>query len=629
MSEPVKLRVSELDFNEIKNNFKEFLKVQDEFKDYNVEGSVISMLLDVLAYNTHYNSFYLNMIANEMFLDTAVNRSSLISISKQLGYLPQSRVGSRANVNISVTPNDSPSNVTIAKNTKFNSNINGVNYVFVTDKAYSVEANNNQTVSLNNVTLIEGEPLTFRYTVDESDDTQRFVIPNRGVDHSTVTVKIQESQFNTNQSVYSLASDLLTVNSSSNVYFVEETTDCRTEIIFGDGVLGNKVKTGNLVIIDYNACSGVLGNGAEIFSVATTAGGYSSVTLTTNESAKGGSDEETINSIRFNAPRNFDTQNRAVTKDDYKRIILRDYPLAESVIVYGGEDADPPQYGKVFCSIKPKQGLNITSAVKNQIRDTILKKYNVASITPEFVDLTYLHICPSITVNYDSRTSTQTAESLKTKIEQNIIKFSTNKIEEFDQQFRISAFQREIDDTDTSIVGNEVDLKIKKRFIPTLSTNLDYTFNFYNEISHPHDDHPATVTSTNFSIKDSADIIRENCFLEDFNGVMRITRMNGNVRVIVNANAGTVNYKTGKVELNSFNPITFQGNEMLISVTPRFSDIKTDKQQLLIVEKRDLYINMIDISATISGDARNRSTSTTPTTTTSTTTTSSVSTTGY
>ena len=381
MSEPVKLRVSELDFNEIKNNFKEFLKVQDEFEDYNVEGSVISMLLDVLAYNTHYNSFYLNMIANEMFLDTAVNRSSLISISKQLGYLPKSRVGSRANVNISVTPNDSPSNVTIAKNTKFNSNINGVNYVFVTDKAYSVEANNNQTVSLNNVTLIEGEPLTFRYTVDESDDTQRFVIPNRGVDHSTITVKIQESQFNTNQSVYSLASDLLTVNSSSNVYFLEETTDFRTEIIFGDGVFGRALQEPNFISVTYLVTNGSEGNGIDQLNFngkLTTsrdnleiASGISRITVNTPSFA--GADVESVESIKKYAPQTYASQNRAVTSTDYEHIIPKIYPEAESISVFGGEELNPPQFGRVFASIKPINGAYLSNLVKDNIKREIKK----------------------------------------------------------------------------------------------------------------------------------------------------------------------------------------------------------------------------------------------------------------
>ena len=417
MSETTKLRVSELDFDQIKTNFKSYLKEQDVFRDYNLDGSTIAHLLDILAYNTHYNAFYLNMVANEMFIDSATTRSAMISLSKLLGYVPKSRTGAKANVNISITPDDAPANITIAKNTRFGSAINGINYTFVTDQSYSTTANSdNATVVVQNVSLIEGDPLTYNYTANTQDSSQRFTVPNRGVDHSTITVSIKENSSSTILSPYNQASDLIELSSTSNVFFIEESTDFLTEIKFGDGVLGRKLITGNIVIINYNICSGGLGNGANNFAVATTAGGYSAVNITTNSKAEGGSEEETINSIRFNAPRHYSTQNRAVTTDDYKRIILRDYPLAESIVVYGGEDADPPEYGKVFIGIKPKSGLYLTDSIKNHIKTNIIKKYNVASITPEFVDLDYIYILLTTTVNFDSRKTIKTSQTLRSGI---------------------------------------------------------------------------------------------------------------------------------------------------------------------------------------------------------------------
>ena len=302
MAEATKLRVSELDFDQIKTNFKSFLKEQDIFRDYNQDGSVISQLLDILAYNTHYNAFYLNMVANEMYIDSATTRNAMISLSKLLGYTPKSRTGATANVNISITPDDAPANITVVKNTQFNTVINGVNFSFVTDKSYSTTANSdNSTVTISNVTLIEGDPLTYRYTANTQDSSQRFTIPNRGVDHSTVSISIKENSFTTELSPYTLASDLLGVSSTSNVFFIEEASDFKTDIKFGDGVLGRKLKSGNIVIIDYNVCAGVMGNGANNFSVATTVGGYSTATVSTNSKAEGGSDEETINYIRFSS----------------------------------------------------------------------------------------------------------------------------------------------------------------------------------------------------------------------------------------------------------------------------------------------------------------------------------------
>lgn len=601
MAEPRKLRISELDFNQVRENFKQFLQVQDEFRDYNVEGSVISSLLDLLAYNTHYNAFYLNMIANEMFLDSAVNRSSIVSLSKMLGYTPKSRTGARANVNLIITPTDSPSNVTVAKNTKFNSVIDGVNYVFVTDQSYSTTANNdNTTLTISNVSLVEGEPLVFRYTANTQDDTQRFVIPNRGVDHSSITVTLQEFAEDTRQYPYTLATDLLEVNSTSNIYFVEETSDFRTEIKFGDGVLGRAIETDNVVIINYNICSGILGNGANVFSVASTAGGYSSVTVSTNEIAVGGSDEETINSIRFNAPRHLDTQNRAVTKDDYKRIILRDYPQAESVIVYGGEDADPPQYGKVFVGIKPRQGLFLTSAVKNQISNNILKKYNVASVTPEFVDVDYTYVLLTSTVNYDARLTQKTQSTLRRAILNSINTYTSTKLNEFDQQLRFSMLTRMIDDSDTSIEGNNSYIRLRKVIEPTLNTELDYTLQFNNAINHPYTGYQGALISSYFEITDDQNIARTGCRIEDNDGILRIFRLQDGEKTIVRPNIGTINYGTGKVVLNSFNPISYEGTNISFTIIPVSNDVKTAREQIIVINESDVNLLMNDTSAIVS-----------------------------
>ena len=554
MAEPSKLRLSELDFDQLRSNFKSFLNTQDEFKDYDTSGSAISVLLDLLAYNSHLNSFYLNMVANEMFIDTAVNRNSLMSLSKMLGYLPRSRKSAFANVNISVTPTDSPSNITIAKNTKFNTTIEGISFTFVTDKSYSASANNdNSAVLVENVKLVQGEPLSFRYTANTSDTSIKYKIPNRGIDTDSITVVLQESVDNTTQHSYSLASDLLNINSTSNVFFVEPDSDDTFQVRFGDGVLGRKEKTGNIVILSYNITSGVLGNGARNFTPVSTVGGYSSASVTTISASIGGGDEETNDSIRFNAPRHLEVQNRAVTANDYKRIVSRDYPQAESVIVYGGEDADPPQYGKVFIGVKPKSGLSITTSIKNTIQNDILKKYNVGSITTEFVDIDYIFPLLTMTVNYDSRLTAKTDATLRRNVLNAITSFSTNELQEFSKELRISKLSRTIDDADTSIIGNTIKVYLKKTITPTLNQKLNYTISFNNEIHHPHAGHMGALTSSEFSIKDGQDILRENCKFDDSKGDLRIFRMQDDQKVIVNALAGTVNYDTGRIQINNFN----------------------------------------------------------------------------
>ena len=617
MAEVTKLRISELDFDQIKNNFKSFLKEQDVFRDYNLEGSTISHLLDILSYNTHYNAFYLNMVANEMFIDSATTRNAMISLSKLLGYVPKSRTAAKANVNISITPNDAPANITIAKNTKFSSAIDGVNYTFVADQSYSTTANSdNATVTIDNVSLIEGDPLTFNYTANTKDSSQRFTVPNRGVDHSTITVSIKENSFTTELAPYTQATDLLELSSTSNVFFIEEGTDFLTEIKFGDGVLGRKLKTGNIVIIDYNVCSGVLGNGANNFAVATTAGGYSTVTLVTNDKAEGGSDEESINSIRFNAPRHYNTQNRAVTTDDYKRIVLRDYPLAESIVVYGGEDADPPEYGKVFIGIKPKSGLYLTDSVKTNIKDNILKKYNVASITPEFVDLDYIYVLLTTTVNFDSRKTTKTSQTLRSNIIKAISTYVSEDLYKFEQTFRLSKLQTKIDTTDTSILGDDCSIRLKKTIEPALNTKLSYILRFNNAISHPHAGHAATLSSTLFSITDEQNILREDCKIKDFNGMLKIYRIdNEGTELSVRDNVGTVDYITGKVVLTAFDPASYSGNQISITIIPVLGDVLALREQLITIQENDINLKMNDVSIVVQQTQVTTSESTTSQTT--------------
>jgi hypothetical protein len=602
MAEPSKLRLSELDFDQLRSNFKNYLSSQDQFKDYDSTGSAISQLLDLLAYNSHLNSFYLNMVANEMFLDTAVNRNSIMSLAKMLGYMPRSRKSAFANVNISVTPNDGPSTITIAKNTKFNTSVEGVSFTYVTDKSYSATANNDNTsVLVESVKLIQGEPLSFRYTANTVDTSIRYKIPNRGVDTDTISVVLQESDENTTQSTYTLATDLLDINSTSNVFFIEPDADDTYQIQFGDGVLGRKEKTGNIVILSYNITSGSVGNGARTFSPVSTVAGYSTATVTTVSASVGGGDEETNNSIRFNAPRHLEVQNRAVTANDYKRIISRDYPQAESVIVYGGEDANPPQYGKVFIGVKPKSGLSITTSIKDAIQKDILKKYNVGSITTEFVDIDYIFPMLTTTVSYDSRLTAKTEATLKKAILNSITSFSTNELQEFSKELRMSKLSKTIDDSDTSIVGNTMNIKLKKTFTPTLSEKLNYTINFSNAIYHPHTGHVGALTSSEFNILDGQDILRENCKFDDKDGVIRIYRIVNGEKTIVYSTMGTIDYISGQILLDSFSPITYNGTTLDLTVSPSSNDVTPLREQVVLISSSNITLTMNDVSSVKSG----------------------------
>ena len=625
MAAPSNLRLTGLDFDELRSNFKNYLETQEEFTDYDSTGSAFSVLLDVLSYNTHINSFYLNMIANEMFIDTAIKRNSLMSLSKMLGYLPKSRKSSYANVTISVTPTDNPSNKTIAKNTRFKSEINGITFTFVTDRSYSAVANGNSTVTLSNIKLVQGEPLTFRYTANTSDHSIKYKIPNRGIDTDSITVNLQESEENTTQSSYTLATDLLNVNSSANVFFIEPDADDTYQIRFGDGILGRKEKTGNIVIIGYNLTNGVLGNGARIFSPVSTVAGYPGATVTTISASVGGSDEESNDNIRFNAPRHYEVQNRAVTANDYKRIITREYPQAESVVVYGGENADPPEFGKVFIGIKPKSGLAITTSVKDFISE-VLTKYNVGSITPDFVDIDYIFPILTLTVNYDSRFTSKTTSVLQRDVLNSITSYSTNELQEFSKDLRISKLTRTIDDTNTSIVGNELSIKLKKSFNPTLSEKLNYTIRFSNRIHHPHAGHMGAVTSTEFTILDGENISRSGCKFDDVDGIIRVFRIVDGNKKIVYENQGTIDYEKGEIILNLFNPSAYIGSSLDIIAKPENQDVRPLREQVVLISESNINITMNDVSSVRTGLITETQTSTTTTTSATSTSTSSSST---
>ena len=621
MAAPSNLRLTGLDFDELRSNFE----TQEEFTDYDSTGSAFSVLLDVLSYNTHINSFYLNMIANEMFIDTAIKRNSLMSLSKMLGYLPKSRKSSYANVTISVTPTDNPSNITIAKNTRFKSEINGITFTFVTDRSYSAVANGNSTVTLSNIKLVQGEPLTFRYTANTSDHSIKYKIPNRGIDTDSITVNLQESEENTTQSSYTLATDLLNVNSSANVFFIEPDADDTYQIRFGDGILGRKEKTGNIVIIGYNLTNGVLGNRARIFSPLSTVAGYPGATVTTISASVGGSDEESNDNIRFNAPRHYEVQNRAVTANDYKRIITREYPQAESVVVYGGENADPPEFGKVFIGIKPKSGLAITTSVKDFISE-VLTKYNVGSITPDFVDIDYIFPILTLTVNYDSRFTSKTTSVLQRDVLNSITSYSTNELQEFSKDLRISKLTRTIDDTTTSIVGNELSIKLKKSFNPTLSEKLNYTIRFSNRIHHPHAGHMGAVTSTEFTILDGENISRSGCKFDDVDGIIRVFRIVAGNKKIVYENQGTIDYEKGEIILNLFNPSAYIGSSLDIIAKPENQDVRPLREQVVLISESNINITMNDVSSVRTGLITETQTSTTTTTSATSTSTSSSST---
>ena len=570
-----KLAVSELDFDNIKTNLKQFLGDQNEFADYNFDASAMSVLLDLLSYNTHYNAFYLNMIANEMFLDTASIRSSVVSRAKHLGYTPVSMKGAKAYVDLTITPADDPATIVIAKNTQFSAAVDGVAYTFCTSNSATVNVNANGIYTSANVELTQGIPLTHKYTANTSDPDQKYLLPNANTDTTTLTVKIQVSATSSDLHTYTAANDTTTVNSTANVYFLEEDEEGRYDITFGDGIIGRALVTGNIIVLSSLVADGDAPNGAKTFSPVSGVGGYSNVIVSTITNAVGGAERDSINTIKFNAPKNYQAQNRAVTISDYKRLLERDYPAAESVIAWGGEEHDPPVYGKVYLAIKPQTGLSLSSSTKSYIADTVLGGRNIVSITPEVVDPDYMYITITSTISYDSTRTTESAEEIKNSISNTVYQYGVNNLGLFANQFRYSPLIQQIDQTETSIESSLTSVKLRREITPILGSSTSYTLKFSNEIKHDSNT-DVSVSSTRFSHNDDNGTLRTDCELQDDDGILQVFRTSGADRVVVANNVGTVTYGTGVVALTSFAPTAISDgtSELSVTVEPESNDVK-------------------------------------------------------
>ena len=594
-----KLAVSDLDFDNIKTNLKQFLGDQNEFADYNFDASAMSVLLDLLAYNTHYNAFYLNMIANEMFLDTASIRSSVVSRAKHLGYTPVSMKGAKAYVDLTINPADTPATIVVAKNTQFSAAVGGVSYIFCTSNSATVNVNSNGIYTSANVELTQGIPLTHKYTANTTDPDQKFLLPNPNTDTSTLTVKIQTSATNSNLHTYTAANDTTTVNSTANVYFLEEDEEGRFDVTFGDGIIGRALVTGNIIVLSSLVADGDAPNGAKTFSPVSGVGGYSNVVVTTLNSAIGGAERDSIETIKFNAPKNYQAQNRAVTINDYKRLLERDYPAAESVIAWGGEEHDPPVYGKVYLAIKPQTGLSLSSSTKSYIADSVLGGRNIVSITPEVVDPDYMYITITSTVSYDSTRTTESAEQIKNSISNTVYQYGVNNLGLFANQFRYSPLIQQIDQTETSIESSLTSVKLRREITPILGSSTSYTLKFSNEIKHDSNT-DISVSSTRFSHNDDNGTLREDCELQDDDGILQVFRTSGADRVVVANNVGTVTYGTGVVALTSFAPTAISDGTTKLSVTvePESNDVKPYREQILMIANSDISLSMVDTSGT-------------------------------
>jgi len=575
------LSVTELDFDQIRNNLKSYLSTQDQFRDFNFEGSTISTLLDVLAYNTHYNAFYLNMLANEMFIDTAQQRDSVVSRAKELGYTPTSAIGAQANVSITFTGiSNTISQFTIPRNASFSTTVDDVTYTYVVPEAKTVsKVNNAFTTSVN---IKEGTPLTHRWTVS-SVNPERYIIPNANVDTTSIKVTVQESSADTTTTEYTRATNTRQIGATSAVFFLEESADQKYEIVFSPGTLGKPVKNGNIVIVEYLVCNGEDSNGAKTFSVdnLNLSVSYTSAAITVNANSAGGAFAETIDSIKFNAPKNFQTQNRAIIQNDYERLITTENADIASVISFGGEQADPPVYGKVYIAIKPSGALFSTNSRKTRLKSSISDRTPLG-IDPVIIDPVYTYLIPTIRTFYDATKTTATRSEIESAVSSAITSFSTNNLEKFNKKFRFSRFVRSLDNLTTGVIlNNDASILMQRKITPVVNIAQSITILFNNKVK------VSTLDSTQFSFGGF------NCFFDDnSSGTVRIFRYSSGSKVIVKANAGTINYETGKVVLTDFAPTAYVDDQIKLNVAPYNLDVFPNQQQILIMNAADAVITV-------------------------------------
>jgi len=585
-------QLNNLDFIDIKTALKDYMRAQTDFTDYDFEGSAISQLLDVLAYNTYYTAFNTNMVVNELFLDSASLRDNVVSLAKQLGYSPKSKTAPKAAVNLSLTfSNSSPVSVTIKAGSGFLTNYDGSLYRFIVTEDYK-EIVTNGTVSFANLPIYEGSLITSLTTVDSSASNQRFIIDNPSTDISTLKVRVYESINSTESELYIKANNILDVTSDDKVYFVNEIEDEKYEIFFGDGVLGKKLEDNQVVELSAVVTNGNVTNGASTFRFNGTIVNesnsliqipYNVTELTVIQNALGGADIESIDNIKYNAPKFYGSQNRAVTSNDFASIVRNIYPSVSDIIVFGGEDQVPPAYGKVFLSIKPTDAPSISSFTKNELTNE-LKKYTVASIKPEFVDPSILYVELNSKIYYNSTKSkllpAEMAAKAATGVQQYLLSSGTEK---FNGKFRYSKFISVIDNADRSINSNDTNITIRKDFIAQINSSSYYEVCYQNPFFIDCDN--PVVSSTGMTVFEYPNYTS---YLEDRNGKIVLYRLDSlsGEKVLLNDSIGTVDYTKGEIQLYDFTILksSFSDNRVELRVKPANKDIEVKREAYLDVD---------------------------------------------
>lgn len=590
--------LTQLDFDSFKSSLKRYLQEQDKFKDYDFDGSNLSVLLDILAYNTYNNAFYLNMVGNEMFLDSAKLRDSVISHAKELNYLPRSFKSATADIQLTITPADgnaTKKSIVIPKGTTFVSRVDDFTYTFSTPENVVITNYNNGSFVSNNITIYEGNYLSDTYAVNYNNPLV-YRISNKRVDITSILVTVIEDNGATTLN-YSRATSLFGHDSNSKVFFLQPAINDSYEIVFGDGVVGRKPKNGSVVIVEYRVSNGELPNGAFRFVNTARIDGQANVVITTISAASGGEVAEDLNSIKFNAPRAFTTQERAVTAEDYENLLKANYPEINAVTAYGGEDAVPPQYGRIFISIDLKDVDGLPIIKQNEYKRFLRARSSVA-MEPIFVspDYTYLHVVTNI--KYNINKTGLNPEDIRTYVIDSILNYAATNLNNFARTLRYSKLVNAIDVAEGSIISNETEVELVKYITPVLNTTQNLTIDFKNALESTlpllAEEHAATdihaISSTSFTY---AGI--QNCHLEDDgDGKIRVVTPIGTQHKTV-IEVGTVDYDLGIVRISNLNISNYAGTSLKIYARPATKDISSVQNVILNIIESDVDVTIQQI----------------------------------
>ena len=577
------INVTELDFDNIKQNLKTFMQSQAEFSDYNFEGSALSVLLDTLAYNTHYNAVLAHLLANESFLDSAIKRTSVVSLAKTLGYTPRSRRCPVATINFTITPSNAytSSTYTLSRDTVFTSSLNGTTYTFVPSEAVTAtlqDVSGTGKFVFSNLKLKEGKRISNSFLIAAEKELDPVIIPNKDVDTSTLRVRVQTTGSNFNVETYVLHTGILDIDESSKVYFLEETTEGLYSITFGDDVIGKKLTVGNVVIVDYINTNGVTANGAKTFTCsATLTGGGEIKAYSGNVAASGGQNKESIDSIKINAPKYNSARERGVTASDYKSLILASNENIQSCSVWGGESNDPPIYGKVFISLDPISGQIITQQDKDNIVSNIIDPRGSIAILPEFVDPEYTFITLKVGVVYNVNTTSLTPGQLSSSVSSAISTFFNTELNILNKNFYFSALHTIIKGVSNSFVSINIIPSLQKRIeILDFDRDVNYTFTFNSRVQ-PRELHSTWFNYTNNDATNKVklqDVPNADVVSPEYNGFGTVFLQSDSGSKI--RDIGTIDYSTGKITILAMRVSALFGNETAIRVSIRPHDDVND-----------------------------------------------------